>query len=298
MDLETVMQAADTAMYQAKREKLGGSAFSLFHPGMDAERLTRSALRSRIETALHNNELELWYQPIWSSTQQGFLSVEALLRWPGDTTPIQTVIDTAEESELILRVGDFVIESAFQMLAALPSYANDLLVSVNISPVQFHYQDLVELIEKYSSLNRVDPSRLLIEITERTFIENSELAQSILRRLKAIGVQVAIDDFGTGYSSLNSLHQLDIDWIKIDRAFVTDINTDTQSYQIVNALVKMSEALGIGLIAEGVETQAEREVLERLDVTRQQGYLFARPMPFNKLLAFMVEKSHSPTVAV
>jgi EAL domain-containing protein (putative c-di-GMP-specific phosphodiesterase class I) len=164
--------------------------------------------------------------------------------------------------------------------------------------VQFHYQDLVELIEKYSSLNRVDPSRLLIEITERTFIENSELAQSILRRLKAIGVQVAIDDFGTGYSSLNSLHQLDIDWIKIDRAFVTDINTDTQSYQIVNALVKMSEALGIGLIAEGVETQAEREVLERLDVTRQQGYLFARPMPFNKLLAFMVEKSHSPTVAV
>jgi EAL domain-containing protein (putative c-di-GMP-specific phosphodiesterase class I) len=158
--------------------------------------------------------------------------------------------------------------------------------------VQFHYQDLVELIEKYSSLNRVDPSRLLIEITERTFIENSELAQSILRRLKAIGVQVAIDDFGTGYSSLNSLHQLDIDWIKIDRAFVTDINTDTQSYQIVNALVKMSEALGIGLIAEGVETQAEREVLERLDVKRQQGYLFAKPMPFNKLLAFMLEKNH------
>jgi EAL domain-containing protein (putative c-di-GMP-specific phosphodiesterase class I) len=265
---------------------------------MDAERLTRSALRSRIETALHNNELELWYQPIWSSTQQGFLSVEALLRWPGDTTPRQTVIDTAEESELILRVGEFVIESAFQMLAALPSYANDLLVSVNISPVQFHYQDLVELIEKYSSLNRVDPSRLLIEITERTFIENSELAQSILRRLKAIGVQVAIDDFGTGYSSLSSLHQLDIDWIKIDRAFVTDINTDTQSYQIVNALVKMSEALGIGLVAEGVETQAEREVLERLNVTRQQGYLFAKPMPFNKLLAFMVEKSHSPTGAV
>jgi len=292
------MQAADTAMYQAKREKLGGSAFSLFHAGMDAERLTRSALRSRIETALHNNELELWYQPIWSSTQQRFLSVEALLRWPGDATPIQTVIDIAEESELILRVGEFVIESAFQMLAALPSYANDLLVSVNISPVQFHYQDLLELIEKYSSLNRVDPSRLLIEITERTFIENSELAQSILRRLKAIGVQVAIDDFGTGYSSLNSLHQLDIDWIKIDRAFVTGINTDTQSYQIVNALVKMSEALSIGLVAEGVETQAEREVLERLNVTRQQGYLFAKPMPFNKLLEFMVEEKHSPTVAL
>ncbi|MFZ9108021.1 MAG: EAL domain-containing protein, partial [Burkholderiaceae bacterium] len=88
------------------------------------------------------------------------------------------------------------------------------------------------------------------------------------------------------------------DSIKIDRAFVTDINTDTQSYQIVNALVKMSEALGIGLVAEGVETQAEREVLERLNVTRQQGYLFAKPMPFNKLLAFMVEKSHSPSVAV
>ena len=157
---------------------------------------------------------------------------------------------------------------------------------------------MVELIEKYSSLNRVDPSRLLIEITERTFIENSELAQSILRRLKAIGVQVAIDDFGTGYSSLSSLHQLDIDWIKIDRAFVTDINTDTQSYQIVNALVKMSEALGIGLVAEGVETQAEREVLERLNVTRQQGYLFAKPMPFNKLLEFMVEEKHSPTVAL
>ena len=297
-DLETVMQAADTAMYQAKREKLGGSAFSLFHAGMDAERLTRSALRSRIETALHNNELELWYQPIWSSTQQRFLSVEALLRWPGDATPIQTVIDIAEESELILRVGEFVIERAFEMLAALPSYGKDVLVSINISPVQFHYQDLLELIEKYSSLNRVNPNRLLIEITERTFIENSELAQSILRRLKAIGVQVAIDDFGTGYSSLNSLHQLDIDWIKIDRAFVTGINTDTQSFQIVNALVKMSEALGIGLVAEGVETQAEREVLERLNVTRQQGYLFAKPMPFNKLLEFMVEEKHSPTVAL
>jgi len=147
-------------------------------------------------------------------------------------------------------------------------------------------------------LNRVNPNRLLIEITERTFIENSELAQSILRRLKAIGVQVAIDDFGTGYSSLNSLHQLDIDWIKIDRAFVTGINTDTQSFQIVNALVKMSEALGIGLVAEGVETQAEREVLERLNVTRQQGYLFAKPMPFNKLLEFMLEEKHSPTVAL
>jgi len=105
--------------------------------------------------------------------------------------------------------------------------------------------------------------------------------------------------FVCGYSPAKPAeHQLDIDWIKIDRAFVTDINTDTQSYQIVNALVKMSEALGIGLVAEGVETQAEREVLERLNVTRQQGYLFAKPMPFNKLLAFMVEKSHSPTVAV
>ena len=291
-DLEAVMQAADTAMYQAKREKLGGSAFSMFHLGMDAERLTRSALRSRIEAALQNDELELWYQPIWSSSQRGFLSAEALLRWPGDSTPIQTVIDIAEESELILRLGEFVIEKACEMLAALPSYAKDLRVSVNISPVQFHYQELVELIEKYSSAHQVNPSRLLIEITERTFIENSDLAQSVLKRLKAIGVQVAIDDFGTGYSSLNSLHQLDIDWIKIDRAFVTDINTDTQSYQIVNALVKMSEALDIGLVAEGVETQAESETLERLNVTRQQGYLFAKPMPFNKLLAFMLERTH------
>lgn len=286
-DLESVMHCADVAMYHAKQSKLGGSASSVFYPGMDAERLTRSALRTRIDQALNNSDLEIWYQPVWNDDSAHFRRCEALLRWPGESISIQEVIDAAEESELILRLGEFVVDEVCSFLASLEPHQADLAVSINISPVQFHYQNLEDLIKSTCERYKLDPSRLMIEITERTTIENAELAGKVLSALKQLGLDLALDDFGTGYSSLSTLHELEIDWIKIDRRFVQDINTNRNSYQIVNALMRMAQALDIEVIAEGVETDQEHATLRSLGVKVMQGYYHARPMERRQLLEFL-----------
>ena len=286
-DLESVMHCADIAMYHAKQNKLGGSAWSIFYEGMDAARLTRSALRARIDQALTNRELEVWYQPVWDDEQGVFRRCEALLRWPDESISIQEVIDAAEESELILRLGEFVVDEVCSFLANSSAAQANLLVSINISPVQFHYQNLEHLISDACKRHKLNPSRLMIEITERTTIENAELASKVLSSLKQLGVDLALDDFGTGYSSLSILHTLEIDWIKIDRRFVQNIHADKNSYQIVNALMSMAHALDIRVIAEGVETDEEHATLRSLGVARLQGYYHARPMPKDQLLAFL-----------
>ena len=286
-DLESVMHCADVAMYHAKQNKLGGSTSSVFYEGMDAERLTRSALRARLDQALVNRELEIWYQPVWNDEAAHFKRCEALLRWPGESVSIQEVIDAAEESELILRLGELVVDEVCAFLASLEPHRSDLAVSINISPVQFHYQNLEHLIQEACERCNLNPNRLMIEITERTTIENVELAGKVLSSLKNLGVDLALDDFGTGYSSLSTLHELEIDWIKIDRRFVQDIDTNTNSYQIVNALMRMAQALNIKVIAEGVETDQEHATLRSLGVTRMQGYYHARPMPKDRLLDFL-----------
>ena len=286
-DLESVMHCADVAMYHAKQNKLGGSAWSAFYSGMDAERLTRSALRGRIDQALNNKELEIWYQPIWNDDAGCFRRCEALLRWPGEDLLIQDVIDAAEESELILRLGEFVVDEVCNFLSQLPNSQASVSVSINISPVQFHYQNLVTLIQQACERYGVNPNRLMIEITERTTIENVELATKVLSALKHLGLDLALDDFGTGYSSLSTLHELEIDWIKIDRRFVQDIDSDKNSFQIVNALLRMAQALDIRVIAEGVETDREHATLRSLGVKVMQGYYHAKPMSKDLLLEFL-----------
>ena len=285
--LEEVMHCADVAMYHAKQNKLGGSRYSLFLAGMDAERLTRSALRTKIEQALSREELEVWYQPVWNDESQRFRRCEALLRWPSGSISIQELIDAAEESELILRLGEFVVDEVCQFLCQLPTQLEHLSVSINISPIQFHYQNLVTLIAEKTRRYGVDPSRLMIEITERTTIDNGDVAAKVLSALKQLGVDLALDDFGTGYSSLSTLHELEIDWIKIDRRFVQGIDLSQNSYQIVNALMQMTKALGIRVIAEGVETEQEYATLRALGVTRMQGFYHAKPMTAASLEAFL-----------
>jgi EAL domain-containing protein (putative c-di-GMP-specific phosphodiesterase class I) len=180
-----------------------------------------------------------------------------------------------------------VVDEVCSFLASLGPARTDLSISINISPVQFHYQNLEHLIQGACERYNLNPTRLMIEITERTTIENAELAGKVLSSLKHLGLDLALDDFGTGYSSLSTLHELEIDWIKIDRRFVQDIDTNKNSYQIVNALMRMAQALDIKVIAEGVETDQEHATLRSLGVTRMQGYFHARPLSGTSLLEFL-----------
>jgi EAL domain-containing protein (putative c-di-GMP-specific phosphodiesterase class I) len=293
ISMEDLLRAADTAMYRAKRDKITGSRYQLFHAGMDEIRIQRAQLRDLVAQALENDEFRLMYQPIVALGSGDVVSAEALLRWPsGPGVAIPDIISVAEDSGLILKLSEIIFDQAFSLLARLQDLGLKQTVAVNLSGVQFRYQDIAAILTNYARAHGADTHRLIIEITESIFLDNIEKTQKTIRELSQHGVRVAIDDFGTGYSSLAYLQKLTVDWIKVDQSFITNINESNPNYQIVNAIVQMGQALNMGLVAEGVENLAELEQLAEMGCERVQGYYFSKPLSDSDFIAFASTPNH------
>lgn len=280
-DVDDLLKFADTAMYQAKAA--GRDTIRFYDPALQAELESRLKLGEELMCAVDNDELRLYLQPQVDSTGR-VIGAEALVRWQhperGLVPPLQ-FIPLAEENGLIVPLGKWVLDTACANLKSWHNHPKmrELVLSINVSARQFRQPDFVSSVQQAVLLSGVKASHLKLELTESTVLENVRDTIDKMRELKLFGVSFSMDDFGTGYSSLQYLKQLPLDQIKIDQSFVRDIATDANDAVIVQTIIAMAEALGLDVIAEGVETQEQREFLELRGCHHFQGYLFGRPLP-------------------
>ncbi|HEY0204919.1 MAG TPA: EAL domain-containing protein [Acetobacteraceae bacterium] len=282
---DTLLRHADMALHRAKAEHRGGARF--FEPAMDASHLARRQAELDLRLALERNELRVFYQPLVSLQSGAIVGFEALLRWQHPTRGLVPPVDfiaLAEETGLILPVGEWVVRTACQDAAAWPPTVG---VAVNLSAVQFRDPLLVQTIQAALAGSGLAAERLELEITESVLLNDSPGTLAMLHALRALGVRVAMDDFGTGYSSLSYLHSFPFDKIKIDRMFICDVLDRVSSGAIVRAIAGLGASLGISTTAEGVETQEQLLRLQLDGCTEAQGYLFSRPVPIGETWALL-----------
>ncbi|HLZ02494.1 MAG TPA: EAL domain-containing protein [Bradyrhizobium sp.] len=277
-DLDQILKNADLAMYAAKAA--GRRTYRFFAPEMDAQVRARRQLEVDLRQAITARALEVYYQPCVSLQENRITGCEALVRWRhperGMISPAE-FIPIAEETGLINQLGEFVLTTACDEAATWPS---DIRLAVNVSPVQFKSGTLALKIMAALAASGLAAGRLELEITEAVLIRDDEAALAILHQLRAIGVRIALDDFGTGYSSLSYLQRFPFDKIKVDRSFVKDITEpDKGSCSIVQAVVNIAASRHMATTAEGVETEAQRQLLGELGCSEMQGYLFSPARP-------------------
>ncbi len=282
---ESLLRDADTAMYRAK--SAGRNRAMVFDPAM------HDSVRHRVETelalryALDRGELLLHYQPVVSVQTGEVVGAEALLRWAhpglGLVSPLD-FIPIAEETGLIVEIGEWVVSEALRQAARWRAQRaaageRDMWVAVNVSARQLRDPSLVEHVEAELARHGVPAELLVLEITESAMMADEDVAATLLHRLRALGLSLAVDDFGTGYSSLGHLRRFPVSKVKIDRAFVSGIEQDADDAEIVRAVVAMSLAMHLDVVAEGIETEGQRDLLQQLGVQYGQGWLFGRPLP-------------------
>ncbi|MGC1067130.1 EAL domain-containing protein [Pantoea agglomerans] len=285
VDRLELMRKADIALYEAKSG--GRGTYRQFERAMDESVRTRKTIAADLRTALHTHQgLEVWYQPLMDIGGQQMVGIEALLRWhhpargliaPGEFIAI------AEETGLIIPLGEWVLAEACVTQQRFP----ELLVAVNVSPVQFRSTGFVERVMAIVSQNGGDSKRLELEITEGVLIEDEREARAIIVELRDAGFRIALDDFGTGYSSLNYLSNFPVDKIKIDRSFTQSLGVAENSVAIVESVVKLGHAMGLMVTAEGVETPGQMSALADAGCNQLQGYLFSQAVPADQLAALM-----------
>jgi diguanylate cyclase (GGDEF)-like protein len=276
-DAGTLMQNADLALYRAKGE--GRGAYHFFEPGMEAAVQERRAIEVGLRLALSRNELRLVYQPLLSLHENRITGMEALLRWDHPergTIPPQEFVPVAEETGLIIPIGEWVLREACAIAASWP---DDVTVAVNLSPVQFKNHNLIHHVTKALADSGLSSRRLELEITESLLLSDSDLTIKILHQLRKLGIGISMDDFGTGYSSLSHLRSFPFDKIKIDRSFVHELTSRSDSAAIVKAVIGLGRSLGIATTAEGVETEAQLEMMRQQGCSEVQGFLFSPPLP-------------------
>jgi len=264
---------ADTAMYRAKSVEPGTVAF--FDAPMHVSALLRASLASELDQGLRENQFELHYQPIVNLTSGRTDRFEALVRWRhperGELLPDE-FLPSMEETGLIVQLGHWVIaEVCRQLVEWGPEVVN---VSVNISDKEFWSQDLLTRVLATLERHDLAPDRLTLEITESVLMRRPELALRLMKKMHEAGLRLHIDDFGTGYSSLETLHRFPVDAFKIDRSFIRTLTSSDNSVELISALVKLGKALGIAVVAEGVETGEQLEFLQEIGCATGQGYLF------------------------
>ena len=296
LDAETLIKHADTAMYQAKEN--GRQGYRFFTPAMNARAVERQSVEESLRTALQCQEFALHYQPKINLKTGAITGAEALIRWKHPTrgwVPPSEFIPVAEDCGLILPIGNWVLREACKQARAWIDEGLPLgTMAVNISAIQFRdgrFLDGVFAILKETGL---DPRSLELELTEGVLMTRAEAAASVLKILKATGVQVAVDDFGTGYSSLSYLRKFPIDTLKIDQSFIHQITTIPDETVIVSAIIGIGRALNLRVVAEGVETPLELAFLQAHQCDEGQGYYFSRPIPpeqFAKLLETGISES-------
>jgi diguanylate cyclase (GGDEF)-like protein/PAS domain S-box-containing protein len=279
--VDDLLKRADVAMYQAKAS--GRNTLRFFQPEMEQALVERAAMEDELRRVLHHDQLVLHYQPQIDENDR-VLGAEALLRWEhpqrGLVSPAE-FIPLAEETGLIVPIGRWVLETACNQLREWqrnPATC-DLVLAVNVSARQFRQPDFVEQIEEVLQSSGASPVRLKLELTESVVLDDVADTIEKMKALKVLGVGFSMDDFGTGYSSLSYLRRLPLDQLKIDRSFIRDVETNTGDAVIVQTIIGMANSLGLKVIAEGVESEAQRQFLSNHGCPTFQGYLFSRPVP-------------------
>ncbi len=289
---DELLKQADIAMYQAK--KAGRNTLRFFDRKMQESISARVSMESELQNAFEFQQFHLYYQVKVDSAIRP-VGAEALIRWihpvRGMVSPAQ-FIPLAEETELILPIGNWVLDTACAQLNAWQQNAqtHELTLAVNVSAKQFREADFISRIETAIQHYGIIPRMLKLELTESMLLENIDDTIATMNALKSIGVQLSLDDFGTGYSSLQYLKKLPLSQIKIDQTFVRDIATDPNDASIVQTIIAMADALGLTVIAEGVETKAQHEFLELRGCNAYQGYLFGKPVPIEEF-AILLNRS-------
>ncbi|MGE5451334.1 MAG: putative bifunctional diguanylate cyclase/phosphodiesterase [Acidobacteriota bacterium] len=288
-DFETLSQRADTAMYRAKEE--GRNTYRFFDDRMNQESVERLTMRQELRRALEQKQFELHYQPQVDLRTRRVVGIEALIRWrhpDKGLIPPGRFIPVAEDSGLIVPIGDWVIEEASrQTMAWKHAGLNVVPIAVNLSALQFRRGNLEAIVAQALAASGMPATLLELELTESVLISDSDSVEARLRGLKQMGVTVSIDDFGTGYSSLSYLRRFPVDKLKIDQSFVRDLDRSPDDVGIVRAIIQMAVSLGLKTIAEGVETEPMAQLLTDLGCEEGQGYGFARPMTAEDMAAWL-----------
>ena len=289
-----LLKAADLALYRAKSD--GRGTYRFFEPAMHINVQARRALERDLHKALTNDEFIVHYQPLVNLQTERICGFEALIRWNhpqrGMISPLE-FIPFAEESALIVPIGEWVLRAACTEAAKWPS---DVRIAVNLSPVQFRTPNLFEVVTNALSHSGLPADRLELEITESALLSNQD--STVLRQLRTLGVRIAMDDFGTGHSSLSYLRSFPFDKIKIDRSFVHDLSSKKDCRAIISAVSQLAISLGIETTAEGVETQEELDYLKRSGCTEGQGHFFSKARPAKDVYAMIAAaKEQSKAVA-
>jgi EAL domain-containing protein (putative c-di-GMP-specific phosphodiesterase class I) len=288
---EKLLAHVDTAMYQAKAK--GRNSICFFDASMQDALDKRGQMESELRLALERNEISLHYQLQVDGLGRA-IGVEALLRWTnpqlGSVSPVQ-FIQVAEESGLILPIGLWVLKTACEQLVnwqASPQFSH-LSIAVNVSAIQFREAGFVGVVHGVLQQSGIRPELLKLELTESLVIDNIDDSIRKMNELKSHGVKFSMDDFGTGYSSLSYLSRLPFDQLKIDQSFVSNITTSQHNAAIVQTIISMAQSLGMDVIAEGVETEDQREFLDLRGCPAYQGYLYAKPVPIDELESLLTQ---------
>jgi len=289
-DMEALIKHADQAMYAAKAE--GRARFRYFIPSMQQEAREKLTLTNDLRQALARNELEVYYQPIVDTVSGSIIKAEALLRWHHPARGLVSpaiFIPLAEESGLILEIGDWVFQQAIAAIARWrEQFGRIIQVSVNMSPLQFEQSAKRLWLDRMASAG-LPGNSITVEITEGLLIKDSATVKQRLLELRNSGIEVSIDDFGTGFSALSYLKQFDIDYLKIDRAFVSHLVENESDKALTEAIIVMAHKLGIKAVAEGVETQEQLRLLIGFGCDYVQGYLYSFPLPLEEFEKFIEE---------
>jgi len=293
-DFEALLMKADTAMYQVKGN--GKNHFKVYNEAMDIS--AKLTLENSLRKGLEKKEFVIYYQPQLSMDNDQITGVEALLRWfspTGEYIPPSDFIPIAEETGLIIPIGEWVFKEACKQSVEWKRQGfENIRIAVNISAIQFSRADFVESFAKILTETKANPGNLELEITERVAMGSIESTILKLTQLKEIGFQIAIDDFGTGYSSLQYLSNFPIDRLKIDQSFISLVNTNNKNDAIVKLIVMMAKGLNFKVIAEGVETENQKEFLKQIDCDEIQGYLISYPLNPVEMQRYLEDKWQAP----
>ena len=294
-DPDALLRCADTAMYKAKAS--GRSTFHVYTPELNQAISERLELENSLRHALERDEFRVYYQPRIEVASSRIIGAEALIRWdcPGKgIIPPDSFISIAEETGLIIPIGQWILQEACRQNSAWQQAGlPPISVSVNLSPIQFRHAGLVQSVAAALQQANLDPACLELELTESFVMHDAERINVAMQSLKALGVDIAVDDFGTGYSSLSYLKRFPVDRLKVDKSFVRDIDSDPDDAAIVRAIITLGHALGLKVVAEGVETRAHLEFLQQHGCDELQGYYFSRPVPAAEMEALLRDTAAS-----
>lgn len=281
---EVLVKQAETAMRYVKERKIG---YKFYTEEMNKNSLQEKLLEAKLHKAIENDEFEVHYQPKFKCKENKLYGVEALIRWrkPGEGLIAPNVfIPVAEKTGLIIPIGNWVLKTACRQIVKWKEQnINNLCISVNVSALQIQADNFVDTVYSIIKEANIEPHLIELEITESSIMENSIENIMKLNELKEIGMRLSLDDFGKGYSSLNYLKILPIDTLKVDKSFIQNIVYDPKEKVITESIIKMSKALGLIVVAEGIETEVQASILKELDCDAMQGFYFSKPLPIDEL---------------